>query len=150
QLSEVSRGLAFGDIDNDGDVDALVANNNGPARLLLNETRGRGHWLSVRLEGVKDNRDGLGAMVAVLRKGQPPLWRRVHSDGSYLSASDPRAHFGLGAAAEIEGVIVQWPGGEKEIWRRLQVDRQATLRQNTGEPWKSPSAAKNKESQKSL
>ncbi|MGH9837864.1 MAG: CRTAC1 family protein [Blastocatellia bacterium] len=135
QLSEVSRGAAFGDVDNDGDIDLLVANNNGPARLFLNETGARRHWLTVRLEGVKDNRLGLGAQVAVLRKAQKPLWRRAHTDGSYLSASDPRVHFGLGAAAEIEAVIVQWPGGEKESWSGVKADRQITLRQNSGKPW---------------
>jgi hypothetical protein len=143
QLSEVSRGLAFGDIDNDGDIDALVSNNNGPARLLLNETRGRGHWLTVRLEGVKDNRDGLGTMVGLLRKGQPPIWRRAHSDGGYLTASDPRVHFGLGGATEIEGIVAQWPNGEQEIWRRIQADRQVTLRQSTGAPFKESSGTKN-------
>ncbi|MBA3716012.1 MAG: CRTAC1 family protein, partial [Pyrinomonadaceae bacterium] len=86
--SEVSRGAAF------GDVDILVTNNNGPARLLLNEIGAHTHWLQVRLEGAKGNRNGIGAKVAVIRKNLKPLWRRVHADGSYLSASDARAHFG--------------------------------------------------------
>jgi enediyne biosynthesis protein E4 len=141
ELSEVSRGAAFGDVDNDGDVDILVSNNNGPARLLLNEAGAlhpRRRWLTVRLEGVKDSRDGTGARVAVLRKGQPPLWRRAHSDGSYLSASDVRAHFGLESTAEVEGVAVEWPSGEREIWTRVQTNKQLTLRQQTGKPWATP------------
>jgi hypothetical protein len=142
QLSEVSRGAAFGDVDNDGDIDLLVSNNNGPARLLLNETRARRHWLTVRLAGVKDNRDGLGARVAVLRKGQNPLWRRAHSDGSYLSASDGRVHFGLGSATEIEAVVVQWPSGEKELWTGVRANQQLTLRQHTGKPWNTSATAK--------
>jgi hypothetical protein len=135
QLSEVSRGVAFGDVDNDGDIDLLIANNNGPARLLLNETTAQGNHLTVRLEGVRDNHDGIGARVAVLRKGQPPLWRRAHSDGSYLSASDSRAHFGLGKLASPEGIVVEWPSGAKEIWTKLPPGRHLTLRQGTGKPW---------------
>jgi hypothetical protein len=133
ERAEVGRGAAFGDVDNDGDVDVLVANNNGPARLLLNESDRRQHWLSVRLEGVRDNRFGLGARVAVLRNGHAPLWRRAHTDGSYLSASDSRVHFGLGASSGISGVLVQWPSGARERWARSEVDRQVTLRQHTGE-----------------
>ncbi len=132
QLSEVSRGVAFGDVDNDGDVDLLVANNNGPARLLLNETGTRRRWLTVRLEGVKDNRFGIGARVTVRRKGQKPLWRTAHSDGSYLSASDSRVHFGLDSAAEIEAVVVQWPSGARETWTGVKANTRITLRQSTG------------------
>jgi hypothetical protein len=132
QLSEVSRGAAFGDVDNDGDMDVLVTNNNGPVRLLLNETKPLRHWLMVRLEGVKDNRSSIGSIVAVLRKGLPPLVRRVHSDGSYLTASDLRVHFGLNDAKAIEGVTVQWPSGEKESWSTVEVNKQITLRQGAG------------------
>ena len=96
QLSEVSRGAAFGDIDNDGDVDILVTNNNGPVRLLLNEVGSRRHWLQVQLQGVTSNRYGMGARVGVIRNGKKSLWRRAHTDGSYLSANDHRVHFGLG------------------------------------------------------
>ncbi len=131
--SEVSRGAAFGDIDNDGDIDIVVSNNNGPTRLLLNEAGARSAWLMVRLEGVKDNRNGLGARVAVLRKGQKPLWRRAHMDGSYLSAHDPRVHFGLGSGTAIEAVEVYWPSGGKERWKNVKANSVITLRQNSGE-----------------
>jgi hypothetical protein len=135
QLSEVSRGAAFGDIDNDGDIDVIVTNNNGPARLLLNEAGSRSHWLVVRLEGVKDNRFGIGARVAALRKGQKPLWRRAGADGSYLSANDSRVHFGLGRDPSLEAVVVQWPGGDKEVWTNVRADSAVTLRQKSGKPW---------------
>jgi hypothetical protein len=133
QLSEVGRGAAFGDIDNDGSIDIVVSNNNGPARLLLNQTAPRGHWLEVRLQGVKCNRDGIGARVAVLVKGQKPVWRRAHTDGSYLSASDVRVHFGLGQNTQAQ-VLVEWPDGVKEAWSGI-CDSIITLRQGTGRPW---------------
>ena len=134
QLSEVSRAAAFGDIDNDGDVDVLVANNNGLARLLLNQDARKNHWLQVKLAGVKDNRDGLGARVAVIRK-TGILWRRIHTDGSYLAANDPRVHFGLGKEASIEAIGVIWPNGSREIWTKVKVDSLNVLKQGTGAIW---------------
>jgi hypothetical protein len=131
-LSEVSRGVAVGDIDNDGRVDVLVANNSGLTRLLLNESAGPRHWLEVHLEGVQDNRMGLGAIVGLLRKGQPTLWRRAHTDGSYLSASDARVHFGLGSSAGVDAVVVRWPSRREETWTDIRADRIVTLRQGSG------------------
>lgn len=123
-LSEVGRGAAFGDINNDGAVDIVVANNNGPARLLLNQTRSlnRNHWLLVRLEAANGNRFALGTRVEVRQRGRK-LFRRVHTDSSYLSANDVRVHFGLGEDASIEKLIVYWPNGEAEEWGRIPADR---------------------------
>ncbi|MGH9940523.1 MAG: CRTAC1 family protein [Blastocatellia bacterium] len=135
QLSEVSRAAALGDIDNDGDVDILVTNNNGPVRLLLNQAAARLHWLQVKLIGVKDNRDGIGAKVTVIRKNAKPLWSRVHTDGSYLAASDPRVHFGLGNDSSVEAIGVIWPNGSREIWTKVKVDSINTLRQGAGKSW---------------
>ena len=132
QVAEVSRGAAFGDIDNDGAVDIVVTNNNGPARLLRNQVGSRHHWLQVKLEARKGNRFGVGARVAVLRQGQEPLWRWVHTDSSYLSASDVRVHFGLGDKPHVRAVLVEWPDGSKEIWDNVQPDSVATLRQGSG------------------
>ena len=131
QLSEVSRGLALGDVDNDGDVDALVTNNDGPARLLLNDVED-GHWLSIRLDARTGNRHAFGARVGVVRHGQPTLWRRIGSDGSYLSARDSRAHFGLGSSPDIERLIVEWPDGLRESWTGIRADRQLTVERGTG------------------
>jgi enediyne biosynthesis protein E4 len=131
-LLEVSRGAAFGDLDNDGDVDLLVTNNNGPARLLLNQIGNRRHWLAIRLEGVRDNRDGLGAMVGIERSGRKTLWRQAHTDGSYLSAGDARVYFGLDSSTVVDRVVVRWPSGVEERWDQLKADRLTTLRQNTG------------------
>ena len=134
ELSEVSRGAAFGDLDNDGDVDIIVSNNNGPARVLLNETGNRRHWVEVRLQGVTSNGMGLGARVALVRRDQKPLWRRSHTDGSYLSASDARVHFGLGDSANLEAIEVRWPDGKAERWEDVKADRVLTLRQGSGRP----------------
>ncbi len=103
----VSRGAAFGDIDNDGSVDMLVTANNGPARILRNNRPHR-NWLSVQIDGPGL---GIGARVTVKPAGLPELSRWVHTDASYLSASDPRVHFGLGDATRIERVTVYWPDG---------------------------------------
>ncbi len=136
QLSEVSRGAAFGDIDNDGDVDILVSNNNGPVRLLLNQIGSRHHWLQVQLEGVQSNRYGVGARVGVQRQGKRTLWRRAHTDGSYLNANDHRVHFGLGRDQEVKAVIVHWPSGSSESWEGVEADRLVTLQEGSGIPWK--------------
>ncbi|HLY63442.1 MAG TPA: CRTAC1 family protein [Terriglobia bacterium] len=132
QIAEVTRGAAFGDIDNDGAIDIVVTNNNGPARLLRNQVGAQQHWLQIKLAGDKTNRFGVGARVAVLRASQPPLWRWAHSDSSYLSASDIRVHFGLGKDPQLEGVVVHWPGGLREKWSNIRPDRIITLKQGSG------------------
>jgi enediyne biosynthesis protein E4 len=137
QLSEVSRGAAFGDIDNDGDMDILVTNANGPVRLLLNQIAGENHWLQVRLRGARTNRDAYGARVALIRRNRRPLWRRVATDGGYLSAHDPRVHFGLGTGTELreaplEHVHVVWPDGHHETWKLAKSDQLLLLTEGTG------------------
>jgi hypothetical protein len=132
ERAEISRGAAFGDIDNDGDVDILVSNNGGPVRLLLNQIGARNHWLTVRVEQGGGNRLAIGARVGVERGGRPTLWRRVRTDGSYLSASDVRAHFGLGSSASIDALVVTWPDGSEERWTGVAGDRAITLRRGSG------------------
>jgi hypothetical protein len=132
--AEIARGAAFGDIDNDGDIDIVVTTNNGPARLLINQSSTRSpasHWLQVRLQQDAGQRFAFGARVGVERDGRPTIWRRVRTDGSYLSASDHRVHVGLGAAAAIAGVIVEWPDGQRERWKNLTADRLHLLRRGT-------------------
>jgi len=129
QLLEVSRGAAFGDIDNDGDTDFLITNNNGPARLFLNQVGNRNHWLGVRLVG-KTGRDMLGTQVEIVVSGNIALRRRVRTDGSYLSANDPRVLVGLGQATRVSAVRVRWPDGTTEEWKDIPVDKYITLKLN--------------------
>jgi hypothetical protein len=133
QLSEVSRGAAFGDVDNDGDVDVMVGNNNGPTRLLINNVGSRAHWIGLRLTGGDrvEGRDMLGARVEILRKGVPALMRRARADGSYASANDPRVLAGLGNSTERPTVRVRWPSGREEEWTDVPIDRYTTLKEGT-------------------
>jgi hypothetical protein len=130
ELSEVSRGAAFGDVDNDGDVDVLIANNNGPARLLINHVGQRHRWVGLRLVG-NSGQDMLGARVGVFRDKGPPLWRRARADGSYASANDPRVLVGLGDAA-VRRVRVIWPSGRVEDWTDVAAGRWITLKEGSG------------------
>ena len=132
QIEEVSRAAAFGDIDNDGAIDIVVTNNNGPVRLLRNQMGARRHWLIVKLESPRTNRFAIGARVGLLRRGEDTLWRMVHTDSSYLSAHDVRVHFGLGDKPDIEAVLVHWPDGSKERFESIKSNRIGTLRQGSG------------------
>jgi len=128
QPLEVSRGTAMGDIDNDGDTDVLVTNNNGPVRLLLNQVGSQNHWLGLRLVG-KSGRDMLGAQVEIVVDEKNTLRRRVRTDGSYLSGNDPRVLVGLGQVSKVKAVRVFWPSGAVEEWKDLRVDQYTTLRE---------------------
>jgi hypothetical protein len=125
---EVSRGAAFGDVDNDGDTDVVVANDNGPIRLLINHVGSAKHWIGVRVAG-HHGRDMVGARVGIVRDSGPTLWRRVRADGSYASANDPRVLVGLGDTPRVSSVRVEWPGGSTEEWTDVPVDRYTTLKQ---------------------
>jgi hypothetical protein len=132
ELSEVSRGAAFGDVDNDGDLDVVLINNAGPTRLLENRVGAGRHWLGLRLVGA-GGRDMLGAWVTVVRDGAPSLWRRVSAGGSYASARDPRILFGLDDAPVVEEVRVSWPSGRQESFPVPGVDRYLTFEEGTGD-----------------
>ncbi|HSE16359.1 MAG TPA: CRTAC1 family protein [Pyrinomonadaceae bacterium] len=127
-LLEIGRGAAFGDVDNDGDTDFLVANNNGPARLFLNQVGNRNHWLGLRLVGT-GGRDMLGAQVEIVVDDKKILRRRVRTDGSYLSGNDPRVLVGLGSATRVKAVRVRWPDGTAEEWKDAPADRYTVLKQ---------------------
>ena len=132
--TDVSRAAVFGDVNNDGGIDILVTNNNGPARLLLNTAPQRGHWMLIKLEGVHSNRSGYGSVVELIKKDGTSVQRWVRGDGSYLAANDPRVHFGLGKTAEFDRIQVRWLGGACESWKPGGIDRILTLREGTGQP----------------
>lgn len=108
---DVWRGAAWGDYDNDGCPDIVMTANNGPARLLHNENRTGSHWLRLVLTGTRSNRDAIGARIRVHAGGQT-LTQTVKGASSYLSQSDRRPLFGLGAAAQADGIDIQWPSGQ--------------------------------------
>jgi enediyne biosynthesis protein E4 len=128
QREEVSRGGAFGDVDNDGDPDVLVGVAAGPTRLLINNVGSASSWIGVRLVGAGGKRDALGARAEIRRPNAPPLVRRARSDGSYASANDPRVLAGLGPSAPATvAVRVSWPDGKTEDWTAVPTGRYTTL-----------------------
>jgi hypothetical protein len=133
RLPAVGRGAAFGDVDNDGDTDVLVLNNNGPARLLLNQVASTNPWLGLRLLN-KHGRDALGARAEILRPNAPTLLRRAHTDASYASAGDPRILAGLGDTPQVTAVRIHWPDGTSESFPPPPLRQYTTLRQSTGQP----------------
>jgi hypothetical protein len=122
----VGRGSAVGDYDNDGDMDVLVLNLGGRARLLRNDGGNRRHWVMLRLVGMKSNRDAVGARVRVTAGGRTQTRVRVSTSG-YLSQSDPRLHFGLGDATRIELIEIRWPGGAVQVLEGERPNRVITV-----------------------
>jgi hypothetical protein len=125
-----SRGCAFGDFDNDGDVDVLIVNLNEPPSLLRNDVSGNGHWIKVKLEGVKSNRSAIGARVLV-HSGNRTEAQAVVSQSSFYSSNDPRLHFGLGATATVD-IDICWPSGTVEKLRGVATNRLITVREGAG------------------
>lgn len=128
-----SRGAAFGDFDNDGDVDAIVMNMGGAPSLLRNDLPKGAHWLQLRLRGTKSNRTAIGAMVTVEAGGRRQTLP-VLSQSSFLSQNDFRLHFGLGAANRVDRVTVQWPNGLKEQFAGVSIDKMTELVEGSGSP----------------
>ena len=129
----VGRGLAVGDYDNDGKEDVLFVDSEGSPLLLHNETPNAGHWLSLNLVGTKSNREGIGALVT-MDTGERKLLRRCATDGSYLSASDKRVHFGLGKATSIVSITVHWPDGHRDLYKNIKIDALITLKEGGKAP----------------
>jgi enediyne biosynthesis protein E4 len=125
-----SRGCAFGDFDNDGDVDILVVNLNEPPSLLRNDMRGDHHWLKIKLIGTKSNRSAIGARVVVYYGGKKQA-QEVMSQSSFYSANDPRLHFGLGREKTAD-VAVRWPSGLEEKFKSVPADQLLVLKEGAG------------------
>ncbi|MGO9097175.1 MAG: CRTAC1 family protein [Bryobacteraceae bacterium] len=125
-----SRGVAFGDFDNDGDVDILIMNQNEPPSLLRNDVTGDGHWLKVKLEGVKSNRSAIGARVTAHYGGKRQA-QEVLAQSSYMSVSDRRLHFGLGAA-ESADLEIRWPNGNVESINKVAANRLVVVKEGAG------------------
>ena len=134
----VGRGAAYGDFNNDGDLDLLVTDNGGPAELLRNDRaaprdRGKPHWLEFRLVGRPPNTGALGALVTA-RAGDLVQRRTVRTGSSYLSQSMTRLHFGLGSHVQVDTVEVRWPDGTATHSAHVPVDRIVTLYQSATDP----------------
>jgi enediyne biosynthesis protein E4 len=125
-----SRGCAFGDFDNDGDIDVLVVNLNEPPSLLRNDVSGTHHWLKVKLVGVKSNRSAIGARVTAHYGGRQQA-QEVLSQASFYSANDLRLHFGLGTAARAD-LEIRWPNGNRERIAGVAADQIITVREGKG------------------
>lgn len=134
------RGGAFGDFDNDGRVDALLVDEEGPAILLRNERSSPGGWIGVSLVGVKSNRDGIGARVTVFT-GSKRLVRDQSLCGGYISAHDPRLHFGVGESQSIDRIEVRWPSGHKDTLKNPPINAYVTVTEGKG-PDRSSNAAR--------
>ena len=126
-----SRGMAIGDLWNDGELSAVVSNMNELPSLLVNQVRTTNHWVAIKTVGTKSNRDGIGARIRV-HAGTRTWVDEVRSGSSYDSNSDMRVHFGLGSAAKIDWVEIRWPSGLTERFEDLAVDKIHTLREGTG------------------
>jgi enediyne biosynthesis protein E4 len=126
-----SRGLAIGDFWNTGKLSAVMSNMNAPPSLLVNETSNSNHWVGIKTEGVKSNRDGLGARIRV-KVGSRILVEEVRSGSSYISNNDRRVHFGLGGATHIDWLEIRWPSGLTETFEKPGIDRIVALKEGTG------------------
>jgi enediyne biosynthesis protein E4 len=132
-VPRVGRGLAAGDLDNDGRCDALIVAQDGPLAYFHNRTRQAGRFVTLRLEGTTSNRDGVGALVAVTSGGRRQVAQRL-GGGSYLSANDPRLHFGLNESDRVEEVDVRWPSGRIDRWQSLLAGTGYSLREGDPKP----------------
>jgi hypothetical protein len=136
-VDQVGRGLAAGDIDNDGDLDLLVTNNGGPAALLRNDGGNRGHALLIKLIGAASNRNAIGARLRVMAGSRTQL-REVTSGSSYLAQNDLRVHVGLGDRTFAERIEIRWPSGRTEVLQNVPSDQVVTVREGQGAVSKVP------------
>jgi enediyne biosynthesis protein E4 len=125
------RGLAVGDLWNDGRQSAVISNMNDHPSLLVNQVRSPNHWMGIHTIGTKSNRDGIGARITV-KVGARTLVEEVRSGGSYASNSDMRVHFGLGSVAKVDWVEIRWPSGLRERFESPAMDAIHTMKEGSG------------------
>ena len=130
-VPQVARGAAYGDYDRDGDLDILITNNHGPARLLRNDGGNRNRWITIDTVGVKANRDGIGAIVRV-ESAAGRQWQMVRSGSSYCSQSDLTITFGLGSADTVTAIEVEWPTGAKDRVTNVKANQFVTITEGKG------------------
>jgi hypothetical protein len=126
-----ARGVAFGDLNNDGFVDVVINCNDGPPLVLMNQGGNGNHWLIVETVGAKSNRDGIGARLKLVGESGKPQYAFVSTVGSYLSASDKRAHFGLGGDRSARFLEITWPSGTVQRIENIKADQVLTAREPT-------------------
>ena len=129
------RGLAIGDLWNDGRLSAVISNMSAPPSLLVNQVHSANHWIAFKFIGTRSNRDGIGAKIQV-KAGERILVDEVRSGSSYISNNDIRVHFGLGVANKLDRVEARWPSGLTESFANLRVDSIIILKEGSGEPLK--------------
>jgi hypothetical protein len=134
----IGRGLAMGDLDNDGDTDLVVSDNHGPARVLLNRLGAQQSWLGLDLRLAEPDREAYGAVVELQYEGRSVAMQQVQPGGSYCSSSDPRLRFGLGGQADFDSIRVRWPNGSAERWPALAGGAYHKLVQGQGETESKP------------
>ena len=126
-----ARGLAVGDLWNDGQLSVVIVNVYAKPSLLINTVRSGNHWIAFKTVGTRSNRDGISAKITV-KVGNRTLVDEVRSGSSYISQNDLRVHFGLGSAAKIDAVQVRWPSGLVESYSNLSIDTIDTLKEGSG------------------
>jgi enediyne biosynthesis protein E4 len=129
QRARAHRGCAFGDLDGDGRVDVVVSVIGEPAEILYNVTAGGGHWIELRLEGTKSNRDGIGASIKLTGESGRAQYNHVTTAVGYASASDKQVHFGLGADRTVREIEIRWPSGTRQVLSSLPADQVLKVRE---------------------